>query len=67
MLGIALLALAILLEIGGAVVIILSGFLPPMIIHIAAARLIPYSLLTAVMFHNFWRRKTPRGTMAWPV
>ena len=47
--------------------IILSGFLPPMIIHIAAARLIPYSLLTAVMFHNFWRRKTPRGPMAWPV
>ena len=55
--GIAL-ALAILLEIGGAVVIIRAGFLPPMVIHIAAGLLIAHSLLTAVMFHSF---RCPKG------
>ena len=59
--GIAL-ALAILLEIGGEVMIIRAGFLSPLIIHIAAALLIAYSLLTAVMFHKFWRlEESARG------
>ena len=61
------LALAILLEIGGAVVIVMERFLPPAIIHVAVALLVAYSLLAAVMFHNSWRLENPRGTMAWPV
>jgi len=56
--GIAL-AFAILLEIGGAIVIVLARFLPSMIVRIAVALLIAYSLLTAVMFHNFWRLEGP--------
>jgi len=53
------LALAMLLEIGGAIVIVVARFLPPMIIHVAVALLVAYSLLTAVMFHNFWRLEEP--------
>ena len=64
--GIAL-ALVILLKIGGAVVIVRAGFLPPLITHIAAALLIAYSLLAAVMFQSSGAWKNPRGTMAWPV
>ena len=64
--GIAL-ALVILLEIGGAVMIVRAGFLPPLITHIAAALLIACSLLAAVMFHKFWRLEEPAGDMAWPV
>ena len=56
--GIAL-ALAILLEIGGAVMIIRAGFLSPLITHIAAALLIACSLLAAVMFHKAWRLEEP--------
>jgi len=58
--GIAL-ALVILLEIGGAVMIVRAGFLPPLITHIAAALLIACSLLAAVMFHKFWRLEEPAG------
>ena len=58
--GIAL-ALAILLEIGGAVMIIRAGFLSPLITHIAAALLIACSLLAAVMFHKVWRLEEPAG------
>ena len=50
------LAAAILLEISGALVIISPrGFLPREVTLTAIGMLMAYSLLTAAMFHNFWR------------